>query len=127
MISTTKKQQQGLTLITITFILGIIAFFVLLVLKIGPIYMNHSKVVNALTAVENMVDVESMSKHDILMSLNKRFGMNYVDKVGIDDITVTKYGNYLKVEVEYERVEKIAGNLSVLVEFYDFFEAGEQE
>ena len=126
-MTSTAKQQQGLTLITITFILAILGFFVLLGLKIGPIYMNHSKVVNALSAVENMVDVETMSKHEIISSLNKRFGMNYVDKVTDEDITITKHDDYLKVAIVYERVEKIMGNLSVLVEFDESFEAGEAE
>ena len=124
---TFKEKQQGLTLITIVFILAILGFFVLLGLKIGPIYMNHSKVVNALSAVENMVDVETMSKHEIMSSLNKRFGMNYVDKVTDEDITITKHDDYLKVAIVYERVEKIMGNLSVLVEFDESFEAGEAE
>jgi len=121
------KKQRGLTFISLFFILSILAFFVLLALKIAPIYMNHSKVVNALSAVENMADVETMSKNEILKSLNKRFGMNYVTKVDGNDITILKQGNYVKVEIEYERVEKIFANLSVLVQFHDFFEAGVAE
>ncbi len=118
------KKQRGLTFVTLVFILCILGFFIMLGLKIGPIYMNHSKVVNALAAVENMTDVETMSKRAILNSLQKRFGINYVDKVGDEDITITKATGYTKVEIEYERVEKIVGNLSVLVEFYETFEAG---
>ncbi|MCF6249951.1 MAG: DUF4845 domain-containing protein [Methylococcaceae bacterium] len=121
-----SKRQYGLTLISILLILGLIAFFVLLTLKIAPIYMNHSKVVNALSAVENMVDVETLSKREILSSLDKRFSMNYVEKVNRDDITITMSDGYVKVDVEYERVEKLIGNLSVLVQFHDFFEVGEQ-
>lgn len=122
-----SKKQQGITFITLLFILGLIAFFVLLALKITPIYMNHSKVVNALAAVENMDNVELLSKHEIQTSLSKRFNMNYVVGVERDNITITKRSNYVKVEIEYEKVEKIVGNLSVLSEFYDFFEAGEDE
>ncbi len=121
-----SKRQYGLTLISILLILGLIAFFVLLTLKIAPIYMNHSKVVNALSAVENIVDVETLSKREILSSLDKRFSMNYVEKVNRDDITITMSDGYVKVDVEYERVEKLIGNLSVLVQFHDFFEVGEQ-
>jgi len=121
------KHQHGLTFVSIVCIIILIGFFVLLGLKIGPLYLNHSKVVNALAAVENMGDVEDMSKHEIQKSLAKRFGMNYVDKVERDDITITKRPNYIKVEIEYERVEKILGNLSVLVEFYDYFESGEDQ
>ena len=118
------QKQRGLTFISIVFILGLLAFFVLLGLKIGPIYMNHSKVVTSLSALENMPDVETMTQREIWDNLEKRFGINYVDKVGKEDVTVTKATAYTKVEIEYERVEKLVGNLSVLVEFYESFEAG---
>ena len=121
------KNQRGLTFLSILFILGLLAFFVLLTLKIAPIYMNHSKVVNALSAVESTPDVETLSKRDIMISFNKRFDMNYVENVDKNDIEIIKQGNYVKVEIVYERVEKIIGNLSVLVEFNESFEAGETE
>jgi len=120
------RRQQGLTLISIAFILGLIAFFVLLVLKIAPIYIDHSKVINALAAIEKTVDVQSKSEKEVRDSLDKRFNMNYVYDVTQDDIKITKRGNYLKVEIEYETVVKIFGNLSVLAEFYDFIEVGQE-
>ncbi|MCK5192010.1 MAG: DUF4845 domain-containing protein [Methylococcales bacterium] len=121
------KHQQGLTFLSIVLILGLIAFFVLLTLKIAPIYMNHSKVINAMAALEQMVDVQDMSKYEIRTNLDKRFDMNYVDYVEKEDVTISKQGRYLKVDIEYERVVKIVGNLSVLVEFHDFFELGVEE
>jgi len=125
MMNPSLKQQRGLTLITIVFILAIFSFFLLLGFKIGPIYLNHSKVVNALMAVRDTDGVERMSKQQIRIALAKRFNMNYVEKIGLDDVKITKHGNYVKVEIAYERVEKILGNLSVLVDFYEHFEAGE--
>lgn len=120
------KQQQGLTLISILFILGLIAFVVLITLKIVPIYMDHSKVVNALKAVEQSPGIETKSEYEVRDSLNKRFNINYVYDVTQDDIKVVKHGNYLKVTIEYETVQKIVGNLSVLVEFNDSIEVGQE-
>lgn len=120
------KHQQGLTFISIVFILAILGFFVLLTLKIAPIYMNHSKVVNALAALEAMDGLETMSKREIRKSLDKRFGMNYVEKIEPDDITIVKKGNYVKVDIEYERVENVVGNLSILADFHEFVEAGDK-
>ena len=119
------KREQGLTLISMALVLGLIAFFTLLVLKIGPIYMDHSKVINSLAAVEETTDIETKSKREILSSLKKRFNFNYVYHIEDDDITIIKQGNYLKVDIEYEVVEKIVGNLSVLVEFHEGFEVDE--
>ena len=120
------KHQQGLTFISLVFILGFIAFFVLLGLKIGPIYLDHSKVVSALSEIEKTSDIETQSEAEIRNSLGKRFDINYVSDVTQKDITVTRQGNYLKVAIEYEVVRKIAGNLSVLVEFNDVIEVGKQ-
>ena len=120
------KRQQGLTFISLVFVLGLIAFFVLLGLKIGPIYLDHSKVVSALAEIEKTTDIEEQSEAQIRDSLSKRFNMNYVYDVTQDDITITKQGNYLKVAIEYEVVRKIVGNLSVLVEFNDVIEVGQK-
>jgi len=120
------KHQEGFTFISLVFILGLIGFFVLLGLKIAPIYLDHSKVVSALAEIKKTPNIHEQSQAEIRNSLNKRFNINYVYDVSQDDITITKYGNYLKVVIEYEVVRKIAGNLSVLVEFKDVIEAGEK-
>ncbi|MDD5580985.1 MAG: DUF4845 domain-containing protein [Methylobacter sp.] len=125
-MNVSPKRQQGLTLISIVFILGLIAFFTLLVLKIAPIYLDHSKVANALAALEKSTDIATKTEYEVRDSLNKRFNMNYVYDVTQDDIKVTKHGNYLKVVIEYEVVKKIAGNLSILVEFNDLIEVGQE-
>jgi len=125
-MNVSPKHQQGLTFISLVFILGLIGFFVLLGLKIGPIYLDHSKVVNALAEIEKTTNIEELSEAEIRDSLNKRFNINYVYDVTQDDISITKYQNYLKVAIEYEVVKKIAGNLSVLVEFNDVIEVGQK-
>lgn len=122
-----RKQEQGLTLITITIILLLVAFFTTLVLKIGPIYLNHSRVMNSLNFIKNQPDIEKKSKSQVALSLARSFNMNYVENVREEDITITKAGYfYVKVRVQYEVVEPIIGNLSVLVEFDNTIEVGEQ-
>lgn len=120
-----RKREKGLTFISLVIVLAIIGFFTLLVLKIGPIYMNHSKVLNALAALEQTGDVEKKSKNEIRLILAKRFNLNYVDHIDLDDIAISKAGGYLKVRIYYEVVEPIIGNLSVLVQFDDVIEVSE--
>jgi hypothetical protein len=120
------KHQQGLTFISLVFTLGIVASFVLLALKIGPIYLDHSKVVGTLAGLKETADIEKLSEAEIRRSLNRRFNINSIADITQDDITVTKRGKYLKVVIEYEVVRKIIGNLSVLVEFNDVIEVGQE-
>ena len=123
-MSVSPKKQQGLTFISLVFVLGLIAFFVILSLKIGPIYLNHSKVVSTLAELKKTTDIEGQSEAEIRDSLSKRFNINYVDDVTQKDITITRHENYLKVVIAYEVVTNIVGNLSVLVEFNDVMEIG---
>jgi cell division protein FtsL len=120
------KRQQGLTFISLVFILGFIAFFVLLGLKIVPVYIDHSKVTSSLAELEKSADIQEKTETEIRDSLSKRFNINYVSDVTQDDITITKQGSYLKVVIEYEVVRKIAGNLSILLEFNDVIEVGQK-
>ena len=126
-MQTSLKQQKGMTFISLIFLLGLIGFFVLLLFKIGPIYLNHSKVTEALKALKESSNLKSMSEFEIRNSLSKQFNMNYVDDVSLEDIVITKSGGYTKVSVEYDVIEQIFGNLSVLVEFKDEIEAGGNE
>lgn len=119
------KHQQGLTFISLIFILAIIGFFVLLILKVGPIYLDHYRVVNALKALETTPDITQKSPDEIRLMLSKRFNMNYVSTLDVKDIQILQHGSYLKVQADYEVVEKIMGNASVLVHFDDVVEIGE--
>ncbi len=120
------KRQQGLTLISLVFVLGLIGFFVLLTLKIVPIYLDHGKVKSALAALKETPNIQTKSEAEIRDSLSKRFNINYVQDVTPDEIKIVKHGDYVKVDIEYETVVKLAGNLSVLAEFHDTFEAGQE-
>lgn len=121
-----SRRQQGLTLISIVFILGLIGFFVLLTLKVVPIYLDHGKVKSALGALKETSNFTELSEAEIRAGLDKRFQINYVYDVKKEDITVVKHGNYVKVDIEYETVVKLVGNLSVLAEFHDTVEAGQE-
>ena len=121
-----SNHQQGLTFSSLVFILGLIAFFVLLGLKIGSIYLNHSKVVSTLSELKKTPDIEYQSESEIRNSLSKRFNINYVNDVTQENITITRNENYLKIVIEYEVVKNIAGNLSVLITFNDVMEANKQ-
>lgn len=120
------RKQRGLTFLSIFFILFLIAFFTLLVLKILPIYMDHNKVMNVFSALKEIDGVENLSKREVENTINKRFNVNYVDHISLSDLVIVKKPHYLRVDLEYERVVPIVGNLSVLAEFSDSVEAGTQ-
>jgi hypothetical protein len=122
-----RSKSEGLTFITIVILLLVVGFFTLLVLKIGPIYYDNSLVKSSIAGLKEEPSLMTMSKHEITSSLEKRFDVSYVKDVTANDVIVTKRGKgYLKVVLDYEVVENIAGNLDVLVTFSDGFEVGDR-
>lgn len=120
----TLKKQQGLTLISLIFVLGLIAFFVLLTFKIGPIYMQHGKVTHALETLKNRPDIQNQSKRDVWNSLNRQFGMDYIDHVKKRNVIITSNYGYLKVQIIYHVKVPLVANLSIWVDFDDSIEIG---
>ncbi len=122
-----RSRERGLTLISVVIIMLLIAFFTTLILKIGPIYINHGRVLSTLDAIKHDPEIMQQSREGVYDSIQKRFDINYVENVERDNITIIKRGDfYLKVEIEYEQIEPVFGNLSVLAEFDDIIELGEE-
>ena len=118
------KNQKGITLISFIVVMAIIAFFTLIVLKVGPIYMNHSKVVHALESISNRPDLENMSKQDVWISLNKQFNMNYIENVTKKDVKITSRPGYVKVHIVYHVKKPFIDTLSIWVDFDNMIEVG---
>ena len=122
---TSLHRQTGLTGIGLALVLGLIAFFVLLILKIGPIYMEHIKIKNSLTSLEEEESLPKKSKRQVKQMLMDRMNINSVTAITSDDISVYKEGKLITVQIAYEVTEHIMGNLDVLVYFDDVIEVGE--
>ncbi len=118
------SKQNGMTMISTAIVLGVIAFFVLLILKIGPIYFDHFKVRSSLESLTKDQSLGSKSKREIMKLLRSRFDINSVKHITKDEIKITKKGREVKVAIVYEVIENIAGNLDVLISFDEVIEAG---
>ncbi len=118
------KQQEGLTLITILVILAVVGFFVLLILKIGPIYLENMKVKDSLASLEAESELVAKNRAQLMDLVEKRLDVNMVTHVTQEDISIIKTSGYVSVEIDYEVTENIFANLDVLVYFNDKIEAG---
>jgi hypothetical protein len=118
------SRQTGMTLIGFLLMFALIGFFTLLVLKLVPIYLEHFKIVSSLNSLQKEPDLGVKTKEEILSLLQKRWNINMVDDVTAKDVQITKQGGHVKVQVAYEAVEHIMGNVDALVSFDDAIEVG---
>lgn len=113
----TKQKQTGMTAIGWMIIIALILMFVLLALKLFPIYMNGFKVSSVLDDIENEPAVSSMTPVMISKTILKRLDINMVDGVSGEDIYIQKLKNNMTVEINYEVRENLVGNIDIVVHF----------
>jgi len=113
----TLKQQQGVTGIGWLIILGLIAFFVFIGLRLFPIYMENFNVVTSLKSLEKEPQVTKRSKADVQTLIMKRFQINDVKNATRKDVSVSKRSGVLLVSVKYDVKTKLFGPLSLIAEF----------
>lgn len=118
----TLKRQRGMTGIGWLIVLGLIAFFVFIGLRLFPIYAENFSVVSSLNSLKNEPQVTSKSKAEVLSLITKRFDINDVKNAGRKDITVNTRAGVLNVSVKYSVKTKLFGPLSLIAEFDESIE-----
>jgi hypothetical protein len=98
-------------------VLGLIAFFALITLRLVPLYLEYAKVASALESLENEPGITRKTKPEIVKMMQKRFEVNDVVNVSAKEIKVKKDKGILTVSIEYERREHLVSNLDVVATF----------
>jgi hypothetical protein len=110
------KYQRGATPWTLLMGLAALGIVVFTALKLFPVYMQDFSVGSSVEGLESDPQ-EFHGPMSIRVALGKRFGINNVDQAGLDDISVTRNGQYYLVEVDYDVVIPYMANISLLLNF----------
>jgi hypothetical protein len=109
--------QKGMTAIGWMLVLGLIAFFTLITLRMLPLYLEFSKVVSTLESLKEQPNITKQTKSEIVRLVRKRFDVNDVDNVDPKLIKVSMDKGVLKVGINYERREHLVGNVDIVAIF----------
>ncbi|MDH5435588.1 MAG: DUF4845 domain-containing protein [Gammaproteobacteria bacterium] len=111
------KKQKGITGIGWLFILIVIGFSTLVILKLTPMYSQYFSIKSSLDSLSKET-LSGKSKADIYSMLWKRLDVNDVDDVITkDDVIITIRGGNVTVAVDYEARENLVGNVSLVADF----------
>ena len=109
--------QKGMTAIGWLLVLGLIAFFTLITLRLIPGYLEFGKVASVLESLQDEPGITRKSKTEILSLIGKRFDVNDVYQVDVKQVKVAKDKGVLRVSIDYERREHLVGNVDVVTTF----------
>jgi len=111
------NRQSGLTAVSIVVLLAIGAFFVMLGLRLAPIYIENYKVRAHLEKLQKDPEIKSLSDDEIVKRLFRRFDIDDVDHVTQDDVSVEQQDNKLVIHVDYEVRSPTIGNVDLIASF----------
>ncbi len=112
-----RKKQAGMTGVAVMLILLVIGFFVFIGLKIFPVYMESFKVNSALDSLKSQADLGKKPTGEIVKSLLKKLQIDDVESVTKKEISIEKSKTGVTVYVDYEVVQPLFSNISLLVVF----------
>ena len=113
----TLKSQQGMTAIGWIIVLGLIAFFVLLALRLAPGYLEFATVSASLESLQKEPGITEKTAPEIRSMLGKRFDVNDVKTVDSRDVKIENKGGRLRVWVDYEVRVPVLGNVDAVSKF----------
>ncbi|RMG37706.1 MAG: DUF4845 domain-containing protein [Gammaproteobacteria bacterium] len=112
-----SHRQEGLTFISWIFVLAIGVFFVLIGIKMVPVYLEYFAIRDVLHNVAQDRSSRDMSKRQLKRSLLKRFRINGVYDFKREDIHIEKSRQGRQIRVEYEVRKPVVGNVSLVMSF----------
>ncbi|MAT65723.1 MAG: DUF4845 domain-containing protein [Gammaproteobacteria bacterium] len=111
------QRQQGMTLLGWIIVLGLIAFFVLLTLRLLPNYLENFKVAETLASLKNEPDITRKSPAEIRKLIDRRFIINDVTRIEARDVTITNDKGRVTVRAQYEIRVPVLGNVDAVTKF----------
>ena len=120
---TKLSRQRGMTFFGLIIMLGLLAFFVLVGLRLFPLYNESFQVYSGMKAVASMPDISKMNDHDIQKYLEHNFEVNDLNR-----FTDNNLGQFFKVSriknsknrlmtMTYEDRRPLIANLDVVLKF----------
>ena len=118
-------RQEGMSIWGILGISLIGIFFLLLLFKLMPPYLDDLKVGSAIERVAHRPGAGSMTADELIISIDKMFDVENISHVSAQkDVEIVPRGDTVKIiKLDYERVIPLTANISVLIYFDHSVEA----
>ncbi|MCU0936589.1 MAG: DUF4845 domain-containing protein [Gammaproteobacteria bacterium] len=119
---TVLRRQNGMTVIGWVLSLVVLAFGVLFVLRLVPIYVESFKVDNALNSLIRDPATADSSRNDIIKKFVARMNIEDIDRFDTeqkvkDYLTVEKGNGRVVIRMQYQSVAPLVSNLSIVADW----------
>ncbi len=116
---TNINRQGGWTFWSLTFTLGVLAFFSYVGMQLVPIYSANNNIENAMERSVEDADLRKVGRAQIIKKMDQQLYLDGSHKLlnYKEDLELKRSRNKLTLQVTYERRVPIAGNIGIVVSF----------
>lgn len=114
------NNQRGMTLISWVIVLGVIAFFATIALRLIPMYQEYFGVKNIMQGMETELRDNKLTKQQVNIMLIRRFNTGYIHSVKKENITIERGKNnafVTKIKIDYEVREPFIAQIDLIGHF----------
>ena len=119
-----STRQAGMSSLTLLTVLIAAAFALLVIFRVGPLYLDNYFVRSSVNALQNE-DVRNMSNHQIYSALGRYFMVNGVRDISARDAEIERNNSNTVVTLRYEKRAHFIANLDVVVTFTNQFDSAD--
>lgn len=110
-------RQRGMSMLSVLVVLGIGVFFVLIGVKMAPVYMENYAIREVLDAVAQDRGSRALSNRRLKDNILRRMSINGVYSFPKDKIKISKTRKGRHVAIDYEVRKPVVGNVSIVMTF----------
>ncbi|ERP92087.1 hypothetical protein Q670_10745 [Alcanivorax sp. P2S70] len=118
---TKPSRQHGISLISWAVILLVAVILGTAAFRMVPAYMENNTIGTTVRSLMQDSKTALMSPREVRDALSKRFTINQVSVINVDDLAISKESGILTVSTDYEVREPLFYNVSIVMTFQEDF------
>ena len=118
---TSRERMAGMSVTGWMFVIIVVVIFATAATKIIPAFMDYNTISGAIQNVMSDKRVGLLSDQEVRTDLWRRFNINNIDVLPVDDIEIIKENGQMTIRVDYEVRENFIKNIDFVISFkHDF-------
>jgi hypothetical protein len=112
-----RSRQRGLGWFGLLFVLGVIAFTAIVVVKCLPIYLNQMKIASSVNKVASDPGNGRAEPQQLRSALQRYWDIEDINYLEPRDIKIKRTSSGRFLSYEYEARERLFYNISIVIDF----------
>jgi hypothetical protein len=115
----TRHKQRGLGIFGLIFLLALIGFVALVIIKCAPLYLNQATIKRDLHEVARQINTSGseLDIGEVRRDIEKRFDIDYINQLEAKDVQVRRTQQGVVMSYDYEARANLFSNVFIVIHF----------